>query len=194
MQMMFRFLTAVLFLAIAAGDISAQRVTGQPGARRDRAMLEQRFRERYEQVVRERLSLTDAQFTQLTEVNKRLDGKRRELFAEERTVRREMRQALQATDDQANEARVAELMDRAIRVQRSRLDLLETEQRELSAFLTPTQRAKYMGMQEQLRRRADDMRRRAEGDTVGDAFGNPPPAAGPRRPMQRRPGGGGPPR
>lgn len=191
---MFRFLTAVLFLAIAAGDINAQRVTGQPGARRDRAMLEQRFRERYEQVVRERLALTDAQFTQLTEVNKRLDGKRRELFAEERTVRREMRLALQATDDQANETRVAELMDRAIRVQRSRLDLLETEQRELSAFLTPTQRAKYMGMQEQLRRRADEMRRRAEGDTVGDAFGTEPPAAGPRRPMQRRPDGGGPPR
>jgi hypothetical protein len=85
-------------------------------------------------------------------------------------------------------------MDRAIRVQRSRLDLLETEQRELSAFLTPTQRAKYMGMQEQLRRRADEMRRRAEGDTVGDAFGNESPGAGPRRPMQRRPDGGGPPR
>lgn len=188
---MSRLITAFLFLLVAAGDASAQRVTGQPGARRDRAALEQRFRERFEQVVKERLALTEAQLQQLIDVNKRLDGKRRELFTEERTVRREMRAALQAPDDQANQARVAELMDRAIRVQRSRLDLLETEQRELAAFLTPTQRAKYMGMQEQLRRRAEEMRRRAEGDTVGDAFGDGPAGMGTRRPMPRRPGSGG---
>lgn len=188
---MSRFLTALLFLVVAAGDVGAQRVGGQPGTPRDRAALERRFRERYEQVVRERLALTDAQLAQLVEVNRRLDGRRRELFTEERTVRREMRQALQAPDGQANQDRVAELMDRAIRVQRSRLDLLETEQRELSAFLTPTQRAKYMGMQEQLRRRADEMRRRMEGDTLGDAFGEGARGMGPRRAMPRRPPGAG---
>lgn len=189
---MSRFLTVLVLCVVVAGDGGAQRPVAQPGARRDRAMLEQRFRERFEQVVKERLALTDAQLAQLVEVNKRLDGRRRELFSEERKVRREMRDALQAADDQGNEARVADLMERAIRVQRSRLDLLESEQQELSAFLTPTQRAKYMGIQEQLRRRADEMRRRAEGDTLGDSFGPPQGAAGPRRPMPRRPGGGAP--
>lgn len=185
---MFRILTALVLCAVATGDAGAQRTSGQPSARRDRAVLEQRFRERFERVVKERLALTDAQMAQLAEVNKRLDGKRRELFAEDVSVRREMRAALQATDETGNESKVAELMERAIRVQRSRLDLLENEQRELSAFLTPIQRAKYMGIQEQLRRRADEMHRRAEGDTVGDAFGPAAGTAGPmRRPTPRRP-------
>ena len=184
---MSRLFLSLALLLVAAGDARGQRVTGQPGAPRDRAVLEQRFRERFEQLLRTRLALSDAQLAQLIDVNKRLDGKRRELFTEERTVRKEMREQLQAGDDQANQSRVAELMERAIHVQRQRLDLMETEQRELSAFLTPTQRARYMGMQEQLRRRADEMRRRAEGDTVDDDLGGRP-GLGPRAGMPRRPG------
>jgi Spy/CpxP family protein refolding chaperone len=38
-------------------------------------------------------------------------------------------------------------------VQRQRLELQQKEQTELSEFLTPEQRARYIGMMEQLRRR-----------------------------------------
>ncbi|MFN8667414.1 MAG: Spy/CpxP family protein refolding chaperone [Gemmatimonadaceae bacterium] len=139
-------------------------------------------------MLKERLALTDQQLQQMRDVNTRLDGKRRELFAEERSVRREMRDALKGAEDQATQDRVAQLMERAMRVQRARLDLVENEQRDLAAFLTPVQRAKYLGLQEQLRRRADEMRRRADGDTVDAAVPGVPPGPGRMRPFIRRPG------
>jgi hypothetical protein len=60
----------------------------------------------------------------------------------------------------AREDRVASLLDRAVRVQRQRVELLESEQRELARFLNPTQRAKLLGMQEQIRRNVGEMRGR----------------------------------
>ncbi|MEO7963708.1 MAG: Spy/CpxP family protein refolding chaperone [Gemmatimonadaceae bacterium] len=146
-----------------------------------RAALEQRFRERFGEVVKSRLSLSDGQMKQLTDVNRRFETRRRDLFQQERSVRREMRDVLTAgTEDQATQDRVARLLEQALKVQRQRLDLLEEEDRALVTFLTPVQRAKYFGMQEQMRRRIDDMRRGAEGDSLRPM--------GPRG-MRRRPGG-----
>ncbi|HEX4935199.1 MAG TPA: Spy/CpxP family protein refolding chaperone [Gemmatimonadaceae bacterium] len=179
---------AMLILPLAAGELQAQRVPPPPGGGRGRAQLEQRFRERFEGVLKERLALSDEQLQQMRAVNARLDGKRRELFAEERDVRRAMRDALQGPEDPATQERVAQLMERALRVQRARLDLLESEQRELAAFLTPVQRARFLGLQEQLRRRAEEMRRRAEGDTLDDAMPGGPPGGRRMRPPLRRPG------
>lgn len=189
------FLLLVLSLVPVAGA-SAQRVPpggrgaqGDPAARR---VLEQRFRERFEQVLKQRLSLTDSQLARVIAVNARLDGKRRELFMEERAVRGEMRDAMKGGDDAAAQEQVAKLLERAMKVQRARLELVETEQRELSAFLTPLQRARYLGLQEQLRRRVDDMRRRAAGDSADDPFSNgPPPEGKGRRRMPQRPGAPG---
>lgn len=177
-----------LALSVMGTALQAQRVNQPPGGGRGRAELEQRFRERFEGLLKERLSLTDQQLQQMRDVNQRLDGKRRELFAEERSVRREMRDVLKGSEDQASQDRVAQLMERAMRVQRARLDLVENEQRELAAFLTPMQRAKYLGLQEQLRRRAEEMRRRADGDTLDDAGAGVAPGAGRMRPFMRRPG------
>jgi periplasmic protein CpxP/Spy len=175
-RLMIRLIVPFLTL-VAAGELQAQRAVGGPPQGRDRAQLEERFRARFGEILKTRLSLSDAQLSQMIEV-----------FMEERTVRKEMRDVLKGSEDQATQDRVAQLMDRALRVQRSRLDLMESEQRELSTFLTPVQRARYMGLQEQLRRRADEMRRRAEGDTLADSLVGPPVRAGQRRPMMRRPG------
>lgn len=187
-----RFARALVILSlgvVAAGDAGAQRPVPPPPGGGGRAMLEERFRARFESLLRERLLLSDAQMQQMKDVNQRLDGKRRELFAEERSVRREMRDVLHASgpEDQATQDKVAQLMERALRVQRARLDLVEAEQRELSAFLTPVQRARYLGLQEQLRRRADEMRRRAEGDTVDAPMPGDAPGRRPMRPFLRRP-------
>jgi len=187
---MSRFVLPTLLLIGSSSVFAQKAVEGQAQPpRRDRAVLEQRFRERFEQLLRERVSLSDAQITQLREVNARLDSRRRELFTEERTVRRAVREALKGGDDQANQDRVAELTARALRVQRSRLDLIETEQRELATFLSPIQRARYLGLQEQLWRRADDMRRRADGERDDDPFDlDSTRGRAPRRPFDRRPG------
>lgn len=191
---MVRFVSLLFALGLVAGEAAAQRVPpeGSQQGRPERRALEQRFRQRFEQLLKQRLALTDAQLAQVIEVNQRLDSRRRELFSEERTVRMEMRQALDGGDDAAAQERVKLLLERALRVQRLRLDLVETEQRELEAFLTPVQRARYLGLQEQLRKRADEMRRRSSGDSSPDLFGDeagPPPGTTRRPFMQRRPGG-----
>lgn len=187
---MFRVIVVLFLLLLAPGGLEAQRTRSGPpdGARPERRLLEQRVRERFEQLLKERLSLSDSQLTRVIEVNARLDARRRTLYSEERTLRLEMREALGGGDDPAAQERIARLLDRTLSVQRSRLDLMETEQRELAKFLTPLQRARYLGLQEQLRRRVDDMRRRASGDSAPDLFGQDSlaPGAGKRRPMSRR--------
>ncbi|MBK6488801.1 MAG: hypothetical protein IPF98_18580 [Gemmatimonadetes bacterium] len=184
---MSRVMVLLFLLVLAPGESEAQRTRpdAPEGVRQDRRRLEERFRERFEKLLKERLALSDSQLARVVEVNARLDVRRRALFAEERTVRLEMREALSGSDDPAAQERLSKLLDRALSVQHSRLDLMETEQRELAEFLTPLQRARYLGLQEQLRQRVDEMRRRSAGDTSPDLFG---PESTPRSGTKRRPG------
>jgi hypothetical protein len=43
---------------------------------------------------------------------------------------------------------------------------LDAEQKDLGAFLTPVQRAQYMALQAQLKRRADQLRRKTANSRV----------------------------
>jgi hypothetical protein len=165
-------------------------VEGQKAPRR--AELEQQVRENFAAELRKRLQLTDDQMTKMMAVNQRLDAERRELFQQERATRMALRTELQVGDNAVNQARVGELLDTMLRLQRNRLDLVEREHRELSAFLTPVQRARYQAFVDFMQRRMDDMsdgRARGEGRR-GSAPGGqgrggtrppPPPAAAPSR-------------
>jgi hypothetical protein len=147
--------------------------------RRDRDDLRRRFQERFGAVVKQRLQLNDSQVVRLGETNRRFEEQRRLLIEQERDVRMSLRDELLAEDQgRGNQERVSTLLDRAIRVQRQRVELLETEQRELARFLNPTQRAKLLGMQEQLRRNANEMRRGRPGGA--------PPGAVRERMRERR--------
>jgi periplasmic protein CpxP/Spy len=168
-----RGLTLLLVLTVVAGAPAIAQRPQQPGVRPQRALLEQRFRNRLRDVMKQRLDLNEAQVDRLTDVNQRFETRRRELLLEEREVRQSMRRALAPNASaSADQDAVAGLLDRALRVQRQRLDLIETEQRELATFLSPVQRARYFGLQEQLRRQVEEMRER-------------PPAR--RRPAGRQP-------
>lgn len=167
---------ALLVLVVVASAASAQGVPGD-SARRD--SLEARVRARMAMMLRNQLGLNDEQLRRLQQTNRRFEGQRRALFDQERRVRADLRTVL-ASGDSAADARVAPLLDRTIQLQRERLDLLEAEQRELATFLTPTQRARLYGLEEQMRRRAQDLRD-ARPTPVGPRRG--PPGAGP-------PGGG----
>jgi hypothetical protein len=91
------------------------------------------------------------------ELNRRFEGKRRDIMLRERDIRIGMREEL-AEGSTPNEDRVRRLMDDELRVQRERVDLMEAEQGELATFMTPTQRARYFGIQEQMRRKVDELR------------------------------------
>ena len=191
-------LVAVLALAGVAAPLTAQPrkppvagAAGAPGqeAPRNRTELENRVRENFAAEVKQRLQLSDDQMTKLMAVNQRLDAQRRELFQQERTARMSLRTELQA-GDAANQAKVSEVLDTLLRLQRRRLELVEREQRELAAFLTPVQRARYQAFVDFLQRRMDDM---ADGRGRGDGRRGGEPGAPGTTGSQGRGGGRRPP-
>lgn len=142
-----------------ASPLVAQRLnqpSPQPGVQGQRG-LELQFRQRLAEVVRRRLNLNDSQMRQLGTVNDRFERDRMRLLRDERQVRQALRAEVLAGDS-ADQAKVASLLDRALQIQRERLDVTEREQRELSTFMTPMQRAKYFAIQDELRRRMEEIR------------------------------------
>ena len=170
----------LLLLVGAAGPSAAQ---DRPARR---AALEERVRQRLATVVRERLQLDDASMRRLLETNRRFESRQRELLRDERGIRLELRRQL-SRDANADQARVDALLDRLLDVQRRRLDIVREEQRDLEAFLTPVQRARYLALQDELRRRVDEMRGRGQRRRTpggGAPRGGRPDAEVPRSPSR----------
>ena len=128
----------------------------------DRLRAENRLRTSLAQVVRRRLNLTDEQTARLVDVNRRFSEERTTVTREELRIRRDLRRSI-AGGDTAQSAATAQLLDDLLAVQRKRLDLQQKEQAALSEFLTPEQRARYIGMMEQLRRRIESRTDSARG-------------------------------
>jgi Spy/CpxP family protein refolding chaperone len=192
-----RLAMGVLAMAVLAVGADAQgppvRPTGQGGrgirqdsTRRpptpaERQEMERRMHERINSILRERLALTDDQFTRMRDVAMRIETERRRLRREEFEIRVAMRDELLGGRT-PNEARVAELLDRMLGAERRRIDLMEREQRELSGILSASQRARYVALQDELRRNMQDMQQRRMGD--GRQWPPGPPAGADTR---RRP-------
>ena len=144
---------------VGNGDLQ-ERTAGAPG---ERERLEGTLREALAGAVRTRLNLNDRQASRLMEVNRKFGDDRLRLSRGEVRIRRDLRLAI-ATGDSTRSPETARLLDDLLDVQRQRLELHQKEQGELSEFLTPEQRARYIGMMEQLRRRiqarADSLRTR----------------------------------
>ena len=155
--------TLVLRTAIAAlifgSSIAGAQVPGGPKPDERRQMLEQRLRERTGEVVQRRLGLSDAQMRQLQSTNQQFESRRTQLFSREREIRRSLRSELML-GEKANQNKVGQLLDETLNLERQRLDLVQSEQRELAKFLTPVQRAKLFGIQNEMRRRTQEMRMR----------------------------------
>jgi periplasmic protein CpxP/Spy len=162
-----RMLTAGLasLLAVAAPLV----LTAQVGGRRervppqDRAALDQRFQQRLATFMQKQLGLNDEQTRRMSEVNQKYEARRMDLVRRERDARVAMRkQLMDSTGVAPNEDRVAQLLQDLGRMQHERLDLNDAEQADLAKFLTPSQRAKYLGIQEQMRRRIEQFRDRPQ--------------------------------
>jgi hypothetical protein len=181
MSNVFRFVAVSAILAVSIASASSSAAAQRPERAQGRAAtpgqvpaLERQFRERLADVVQRRLNLNDGQMRQLGQVNDRFERERVRLLRQER----QMRQALRAevlAGDSADQTKVAGLLDQALEIQRQRLDLTQREQRELAGFMTPVQRAQYFAIQDDLRRRLEDVRqqRRPGAPAVGGR--RPPP-------------------
>jgi hypothetical protein len=132
-----------------------------------RQQLEARLRQGLWRVTKQRVGLDDAQMSKLTQTSQRFDVRRRALAVDERQQRQTLRAEILA-GDRANQERVSAALDRLLALQRQRIDLQGEEQHELSAFMTPLQRAKYAALQEQVRRRVEKLRQQRADSLAAD--------------------------
>ncbi len=145
---------AVLSMFFSGMTAQAQAVAAAPQG--NRTALEQQFRERTARLVQQRLGLSDAQLGKLEQTNARFAPQLRQLAAQERDIRGQLRQEMTAGNS-ANQQHVSDLLDAALRLQRQRLTIVEAEQKELAGFLTPVQRARYIALQSQFGKRAQEL-------------------------------------
>jgi periplasmic protein CpxP/Spy len=147
--------TDVATAQVRPGSGAPQTSIKQPARRQQ---LEQQLRRRLWSVTKDRVGLSDAQMTRLGETSARFDARRRTLNQAERAERVALRQQILA-GDRADQGRIASGLDRLLQLQRQRVELQAAEQQELATYLTPIQRAKFAALQEQVRRRAEALRR-----------------------------------
>ncbi|MDQ6887730.1 MAG: Spy/CpxP family protein refolding chaperone [Gemmatimonadota bacterium] len=184
---MSRLARLIVTAALCVAGGGAVPLQGQPLGRGlgqsnpQRQQLENRLRQQLAQMVKAGLGLSDDQVQKLAATNRTYEEQRRRLNEDERDIRMNLRDEL-AAGDSANQSRVSGYLDRMLKIQRGRLDLVEQEQRDLSAFLTPVQRLKYIGFQEQLRKRMEQVRRNRQ-EMRDSGLGG----GGRRRPFPLRP-------
>jgi cytochrome c556 len=160
-------------LAIAVGALlgwsqhaGAQRPGDLPQARAQRpqdttgrARLEGEIRRAFARAARQRVGLSDEQIARLVPMTQRHEQSRRQLQREEREARMALR-AMMRDEQTADAAKVDQLLRQLVDIQKRRVQLFESEQREFATVMTPVQRAKFMALQEQVRRRLEQMRQR----------------------------------
>ena len=173
---------ALMVVSLVTPPIVQAQAGNPPPKPKDRAELEQRVRERMATMVKNRLGLTDDQVKKLGETNAKYEERRRLLQDQERDIRMGMRDEL-LLGEKANQNKVGDLLDRLLKVQRQRLDVVEQEQKELATFLTPVQRVKFHALQDQMRKWRDEARRGGGGGGRGGG----PPGPKPRRPGRDNP-------
>ena len=145
---------ALLALCLAVPVMAQQR---PGGAAANRAELESQVRQEFARTVRNRVGLTDQQMARLAPVTERLARDRRALQVAERDARVGLQRALRE-GSAADTAAVSRMLGTLVDVQKRRAALLEQEQRELAQIMTPLQRARYMALQDQVRRRVEQRR------------------------------------
>lgn len=165
-------------LAFPAGRVAAQDARpAEPPPQRSR--LEGEIRRTFARAVRERVGLSDEQMQRLAPLTRKHEENRRALQQEERRARIALQTQLRS--NAPDTAAVASLLNALLDVHRRRFQMIESEHRDLATVMTPVQRARYLGLQEQVRRRMEQMRQGpppgAEGGPGGDRPGRrrPPP-------------------
>ena len=149
---------------------AAARSAGGAGRANAQQPLVRELRQRFNGVVRQQLNLNDEKARQLDRVDRQFEQQRNQLRRDEREARLGL-QAAMADTANVEQAKIAQYMDQLTRGQRRRADLLEAEQKELSSFLTPLQRAKLQALREQLAQKV----RQVQQQNGGGRRAAPPP-------------------
>jgi hypothetical protein len=137
-----------------------------------RADLEDEVRRNFARVVRERVGLSDDQMLKLGPITRKFEQQRRETQVDERDARTKL-QGLVMVNAEGDSVRIKQHLGQLNDLRRRRFQIDEAEQKELAGIMTPLQLAKFMAIQEQIRRRLEAAR---------PFPGAPPDGPGPGRP------------
>jgi Spy/CpxP family protein refolding chaperone len=147
---------ALLSLLLVAQALAAQEGDERGGAQAER--LRERIRERWNFQVRRQLDLTDEQATKLQATEEKFFQRRREVMQRQRLVLQGLRRQLEP-GAAADADSVRRLMD-ARAANRTAIEQLDrNEDKEMAAYLSPVQRARYQLMRQRLQERIGEMRR-----------------------------------
>ena len=139
---------------------------GIPGDAGNRRVLAMQVRQAFFGVVRRQLNLSDAQAARLEGVDRRFRQQRNQIQRDDHLARLGLAAAMQDSTSPPDQVQIASYMDQLVQGQHRRAALLEAEQVELAAFLTPLQRARYQALNEQLNRRIAQLRQNPAGAVV----------------------------
>ena len=120
--------------------------------------LQQQIRRSLWRVTKQQLGFSDEQMLRLEHTTQRYDLQRRALAQQEKAQRVALRTEMLA-DTAADQGIIAAALDQIHTVQVRRVELQGEEQTELAAFMTPLQRARFTTLQEQVRRRLQELAR-----------------------------------
>jgi periplasmic protein CpxP/Spy len=146
---------ATVALMLSGTAALAQNVRAPANA--NRPALEQQFRERVAKLAQQRIGLSDAQMTQLEQSNARFAPELNRIAMQERQTRQQLRMEL--TSPTPNQDHVNALIDQSLQLQQQRITVVQQEQKDLARFMNPVQRARYIALQQQFRRRAQELAR-----------------------------------
>ncbi len=147
-------------LVVALVGVAATVQAQEPGPARPRVEeLRRRVRERVAQRIQQDLNLSPDQMQRLRATVGTYAGRRRDLEARQRELRRALGGQLRPGAALAPDS-VARLTDGLLDVRVRYAESFRDEQRELARYLDPVQRAKLMVLRDRLTNRAQEFRRR----------------------------------
>jgi hypothetical protein len=127
-------------------------------AQANRQQLQRQIRESFWRAAKQRIGFSDEQMQRLEQTSQRFDQRRRQLAQQEKALRVSLRSQTLA-DSAANQPAIASSIDGLLQLQRQRVDLQIEEQKEFASFMTPLQRSKFLALQEQVKRRVQELQR-----------------------------------
>jgi Spy/CpxP family protein refolding chaperone len=160
-----RALACAITLAVSASVVDAQArpnrqmpgrggQPGRPDARRD---LEDEVRRNFARAVRERVGLSDDQMVKLGPITRKFEDQRRQVQGDERDARMKL-MGLVMVNAEGDSVRIKQHIAELYEVRRRRMQIDEAEQKDLAAIMTPLQLAKFLALQENVRRRLEQAR------------------------------------
>ena len=133
----------------------------------NRQALQRQVRQAFTAVVRQQLNLDAAQMQTLQRVDQKYEQQRRAVLRDERDARLNLKVAMEDSSGHPDQDKISQYLDQLVKGQRRRADLLDAEQKELSSFLSPLQRAKYFSLKERVAKKMLELQADSAGGRAG---------------------------